>query len=471
MATSILFNAGLGKPSLFVFGKEPPKGPAQIRQVRIDTQGTGTLKFAMLPAPFGRRSPFFFLMLAAALAGLPAGFASCTLAGSRQAVLWTDRPEFAFYTEYFNALQDTYKVETRYYESPAQKLTGGGEYPDIVAASWLKSASTRALFKPLDNLFSRGISQASFYPRLLALGTIEGRQYLLPVAFNIPAMIFAREYSQSHSNPFTIAMEEIMERGRTYNSETGGVYTRIGFSPSSNDEFLFIAATLFNANFREASPIAWDPQALEAAINWLQTWTAEANTSIQAEDDFTFKYFYDPPAKLVSSGRILYAYMDSSHFFTLAEERRSNLDFRWIAEKETIPLDEWSVYYGIHKKTKAGEAAAAFTQWFFRAETQRMLLEAGKAKRLNETSFGIAGGFSAMRTVTEQVFPQFYPGLLGRMPPESFLSPPNILPRNWMTIKERVIFPYLHERIRRNNRDEVRPLERRISDWYRLNRG
>jgi ABC-type glycerol-3-phosphate transport system substrate-binding protein len=404
---------------------------------------------------------------------LPAllALASCGAWGTGAAVLWTDRPEFVFYAEQFNAGQDRYKIEARYFESPAQKLTESGEYPDLVAASWLKSASTRALFRPLDKLFKNDmVSQSAFYPRLLALGNIEDRQYLLPVAFNIPAIVFARDYSTPLSNPFTIDMEEIMDLGKAYNTAANGVYTKMGFSPSWNDEFLFITAMLFNTGFRESSPIAWDPLALEQAMIWVKEWITEANTSIQAEDDFAFKYLYDPPAKLVSSGRILFTYMDSSEFFTLTEERRANLDFRWIAEQDVIPLDERSVYLGIHKKAGSGKAAEAFTQWFFSADTQRRLLESAKAKRLLENSFGISGGFSAMRTVTEQIFPQFYPSLLGHMPPESFLSPPNILPRNWMTIKERVILPYLHERIRHDSKDEIRSLERRITDWYRLNR-
>ena len=400
-----------------------------------------------------------------------AGLSSCGMNNSSLAVLWTDRPEFALYTEFFNASESKYKVEVRYFESPAQKLAEPGAYPDMVAASWLKNANARNLFRSLDNVFTEnGLSRSSFYPRLLSQGAIDGHQYLLPVNFNLPALIFARDLNQAPSNPFTIEMEEIMERGKDYNTEAGGVYTRMGFSPLSNDEFLFIAATLSGAAFREAAPIAWDPLALEQTIVWIRRWISEANTSIQMEDDFGFKYFYDPPDKLVNSGRVLYVYMDSSRFFTLPEERRLNLDFRWIAAKEMIPLDEWSVYYGIHKKTKAKKAALAFTRWFFDAENQKLFLEASKSKRLNESSFGIAGGFSGMRNVTEQIFPQFYPGLLGHMPPESFLSPPNILPRNWMTIKERVILPYLRERIRNPNRDEVRPLERRITDWYRLNR-
>jgi hypothetical protein len=57
------------------------------------------------------------------------------------------------------------------------------------------------------------------------------------------------------------------------------------------------------------------------------------------------------------------------------------------------------------------------------------------------------------------------------MPPEDFLSPANILPRNWTSLKERVILPYLHDRIHSASREEIAPLERRIADWDRLNRG
>jgi hypothetical protein len=89
---------------------------------------------------------------------------------------------------------------------------------------------------------------------------------------------------------------------------------------------------------------------------------------------------------------------------------------------------------------------------------------------MSETSFGISGGFSAMRSVTEQIFPQFYLGLLGHMPPAEFLSPPNILPVNWMAMKERVILPYLRDRARQPNQEGIERLERRIADWQRVNR-
>jgi ABC-type glycerol-3-phosphate transport system substrate-binding protein len=323
----------------------------------------------------------------------------------------------------------------------------------------------------VDKFFTKEvISQGDFYPRLLALGSIDNKQYLLPVAFNIPALVLSRDKGGLLSNPFTIGFEEIKTLGKEYNAETGGAYSRMGFSPAWDDEFLFITAGLFNVNFREASPVAWDAGALERAVAYIRSWINEANTGIRQVEDFSFKYFFEPPAQLATSGRILFAYMDSSQLFTLTQERRSALDFRWIAEKNTIPLSEDTVFYGLCKKGKAKKAAAAFTGWFFRQENQRLLLESGKNKRMNETSFGIAGGFSAIRSVTEQVFPRFYPSLLGHMPQEEFLSPPNVLPRNWTGLKERVILPYLHERIRSNDKEGLIPLERRISDWYRLNR-
>jgi ABC-type glycerol-3-phosphate transport system substrate-binding protein len=397
-------------------------------------------------------------------------FPSCSSGRGKTAVLWTDRPEFAFYADFFNSSQSQFKVETRYFESPAQQLLSAAEAPDIVAGSWLKSSSTRFFFKPLDSFFRKDRDfESAFYPRLLTLGNIDGRQYLLPVAFNIPALIFARDRGEGLSSPFTIGFEEMKALGKAYNQEQNGTYARMGFSPAWDDEFLFIVATLYNASFREASPVAWDAAALERGMVFVSDWIEEVNANIQTGEEFSFKYLYDPPAKLVLSGRVLFTYMNSASLFTLAEERRTNLDFRWVAEKNTIPVVEGAVYYGIAKRGKAQRAAAAFTRWFFQAEIQRLLLEKSRDNRMIETSFGISGGFSALRPVTEQIFPQFYPSLLGHMPPEDFLSPANILPRNWTSLKERIILPYLHERIRSPGREAIVPLERRIADWYRLN--
>jgi len=397
----------------------------------------------------------------------------------KTAVLWTDRPEFALYADRFNAAQEEFKIETRYFPSVAERLTaaegGKGEEkkPDILAGSWLKSAATRRLFRPLDVFFKEGdLDQTAFYPSLLEPGRIDGKQYLLPVSFNLPALIFSRDHSPLLSNPFTIDLGELERLRRGVNLGDAGGYSRMGFSPAWDDEFLFQTAVLYDAAFREAGspPLSWDEAALTRALERVRRWSRETNGGFQGEDDFSFKYFYDPPAKLIAAGRILFSYMKSSEFFILPQEQRANLDFRWLAGENRIPLAEDSVYYGISRRPAAKKAAAAFTRWFFREDTQRLLLEVSKQYRVNETLFGIGSGFSGMRTVTEQVFPQFYPTLLGHMPPEAFLAPPNILPRDWTALKERVILPYLREEARREG-PPARSLERRLTDWLRLNRG
>jgi hypothetical protein len=395
---------------------------------------------------------------------------SCSFIEPKTIVLWTDNPEFALYSQRFNAAQSQYKVETRYFASPEQKIIATSEHPDIVVGSWLKSTSTSFLFKPLDFLFNGTLSRDAFYPSLLERGFMEGEQYLLPISFNLPALVFAQNNSPLLSNSFTIGLEETKRLGKAYNVVQREVYSRMGFSPNWDDDFLFASAVLFNVQFRDADPLVWNADALESALAYDKAWIAEVNTGIQALDDFSFKYFYDPPAKRVIQGRILFTYMSSVEFLTLDPEQRSSLDFRWLAaEDERIPLIEGMVYYGICRTGKAKKGSEVFTQWFFQPDTQRLLLENGKEQQIEETLFGIAGGFSAVQRVTEEIFPRFYPSLWGHIPPAAFLSPPAMLPQQWLTLKERVILPYMHEYIRAADLSETRSFERRIADWYRIN--
>jgi ABC-type glycerol-3-phosphate transport system substrate-binding protein len=368
-------------------------------------------------------------------------------------------------------VQSQYKVAVKYIQSPYTELTMTNITPDIVVGSRLKNASTGTHFRSIDNLFgAKKLSRSVFYPRLLAAGRIDRNQYLLPVSFNIPALIFSRDMERELSNQFTIEFDEIKDLSGRFNIINGSAYTRMGFSPLWSDGFLFTASVLSGSSFREASPLTWDAAALDSSMDFIYKWTHEINTNHQAEEDFAFKYFFEPPQKLIQSGRILFSYMESGALFTLSQDSKNTLDFRWIMEQETIPITEDIVFLGITKKGRSKSAARAFIQWFFRIENQRLLLEYTKANRINETVFGICGGFSALSQVTEQIFPFFYPELLGRMPPPEFLVPPNMLPVNWAEIKERVILPYLHERARSESAEETNSLERRLSDWLRMNR-
>ncbi|GAB6392710.1 MAG: lipoprotein/extracellular solute-binding protein [Treponematales bacterium] len=408
------------------------------------------------------------LALIAALCAVAFAAALCclSLAARREPVafvLLTDRPEFALYAEEFNAAQDEYKAEVRYAASPARELAFGAQ-ADIAAASYLTTASARRLFRP--RRLSPEEAEA-FYPGLLAGGNIRGRQRLLPVSFNIPAVVFSRNYQEPFSSPSTIGLDEIREKAAAYNARTGGVHTRMGFSPAWSDSALLLTAVLRGVSFREAAarrrapPLAWDEAALEETIAFLRNWTEEVNGGVLAEDGFTFKYFTAAPLFLARSGRVLFAFESSAGFLTLPAELRSGLDFRWAAQADgLIPLEERSVYLGVLKRAKARKASGAFVNWLFREETQRTLLETVSRYGLGQKVFGIAGGFSSLRAVTEQTFPRFYPALLGHLP--AALSPPAPLPYNWASIKEEAVLPYLRERYRGSNSEDIRSLERRM---------
>jgi len=396
-------------------------------------------------------------------------FFSCD--AEKTAIIWTDHPEFALYCESFNSSQNQYKIATRYFDYPADEIAKSQNTPDIVVGNWLNNSEAITYFKSLDNILGASkLSRAVFYQKLLNEGKIDKNQFLLPVSFNVPALVFSKGRDIELSNPFTIGFDEIKILSKNFNSEKNGVYTRMGFSPLWDNGFLYVVASLFGASFKEAEPFDWDRDALERSTDYIYNWTHEINTNNKAEEEFQYKYFVEPPEKLLQSGRILFTYMDSEKLFTLNEDYINNIDFRWIADNDKIPLSEASVYIGIPKKAKSVKAAEAFIQWFFKEETQRKLLETSEINYLNEDVFGICGGFSAVASVTEQIYPYFYPELLGRIPPSDFLTPANAFPVSWVKLKERVILPYLQDRTRVEQGNDSLNLEKRIYDWLRVNR-
>ncbi|MDR1231638.1 MAG: hypothetical protein LBK61_09585 [Spirochaetaceae bacterium] len=397
--------------------------------------------------------------------------AACA-SGTKVITIWTDQSVVALYADYFNAAQDKYKAEVFYFERVSEHLSAtkpqGQGSPDIVIGNWLSSAETLALFKPVKAYFPDTPFADVFYAGLLENCGIKEEQVLLPVSFDLHALAFDRNNFALLPDPFTVDISAIQQIASDYNLMQNGVWTRVGFSPLWNEEFLFLATELLGVNWIEDQPVSWNIGALEQTLGRLREWVIVANDSIEADDDFYFKYFYEPPDKLVANGRILFAFTRVSDFFKLAEEHRDAIDFRWLEHENRIIPAENVVYYGIYRNSRSKSAATAFTNWFFDADTQQQFLARGKATRNTESYFGIAGGFSAMRAVTETVFPQYYPGMLGHIPPPDKITAPGVFPSFFPEIKERVILPYLREKIRlRDSSSKLRPLDLRLADWVR----
>lgn len=411
-----------------------------------------------------------FLFIAVFVCSL---LSACKNAEDSIAVIWTDRIEFISYCEAFNSAQSRYKITISYKENPADALMDASEQPDIVIGPWLRGDATRVKFSKLGGLLSqKKINPDIFYPLLFELGNISGSQYLLPVSFNLPTIIFSASQKNIVKTNFTLSLEEMRALAATYNKKNGSEYTKMGFSPRWDTDFLYVTAQGLDVSFEETQNLfSWNDKMLQELITDTRRWSQEVNTSAAAEDEFKFKYLYDPPYTLITNGRCLFWYLPSDVLFSLNNERLKSLDYRWMNYNGKTPIQDEIIYAGICKKAKNTAAAQAFLLWFFNEESQKNLLARSQTDNMIAPSFGLAGGFSSLKNVTENIFPVYYPLLLKHLPQTDDFSAPHILPHNWLQLKREIIFPYLRDQTRMLSDDE-KPLSlnKRISDWYKKTR-
>ncbi|MBQ9495829.1 MAG: hypothetical protein IJR50_09385 [Treponema sp.] len=385
--------------------------------------------------------------------------------------IWTDRAEFVPYVELFNSMHRAQKVLLVYKSNPSQTILSANEpMPDLVIGSWLCTDKMNHVFRPLDTVFDRkGISPALFYPQLLNSGKMRRTQYLLPVSFNLPAVIFAKENAEHVEEDYILSLEQLRAAGKSFNmQQANGVYTRIGFAPLANDDFLYFAAKAKGAEFRETkTSFTWNSKELSNAVLYLQHWTKDANTSANAERDFIYKYLFMAAHRQVASNRTLFAYTTSDAFFRLPEEQLNALEYRWISENKKIPVEDSFVMLGIPRRSKHPNAAYDFIDWFFNVETQRNILDYTAAQNLGVDEFGIAGGFSAIREVNEQILPLYKTALLSNTPPATMLSVPNYLPSRWNDMKKQIVIPYLQQEAGADDSSQTIGLSERINDWIK----
>ncbi|MDD7459973.1 MAG: hypothetical protein SPJ89_06405 [Treponema sp.] len=405
-----------------------------------------------------------------ALIFLSFAFISCSNPKDKKLIIWTNNTEFVSYVELFNATHENTKAVVVYKKEPARALPPSKDElpPDIVAGPWLKNSLTRKYFTSVDYLFSeKSISKTQFYKKLLNYGSINEKQYLLPVSFNIPVMIFSKKNESLVGTNHYLSFNRIMEYGSKFNAKNEkGVFTAMGFAPSWNSEFLYTLTKLNGTSYREkGTSFLWNEEAMKNSIKQIIDWTSSCNTDTTTEQNFQFRYLYMPFYRQVTTGRCLFAYTTSDRLFTLTDAQGSHISFRWIMEDNKIPVEDNIITMGIYKKAENSEQAETFISWFLKEETQQKLIERTENMKLDTVNFGIAGGFSSIRDVNEKYYPAFYRQLLGNMPAEEFLTLPNILPYRWESLKSNVILPYLLDSTNTNGAKNNSTLEERITEW------
>lgn len=387
---------------------------------------------------------------------------SCFKTGSRQnsrtvyqqdrIVIWTSCREFAQYIELFNRQHKDNCAILVYKENPALSLPPAKDEnpPDIIVGSWLRTDAPQKSFKSLDYLFdTKKLTSDIFYPQLLEAGKRKKVQYLLPVSFNLPAVIFSTENKELIPESYVLSLEQIRSTASAFNTKNKkDAYTKIGFTPLGNTDFLYLTAKIKGADFREEKgEITWNGQAMLNAISFLKDWVNTENTSAQIEEDFTFKYLFMPYYRQVSSGRTLYAYTTSDNLFKILKEQELSVDYRWVVENNSIFIEDSCTLMGIYEDAANQVGATEFISWFFQSENQRKILESKELLNLETDMFGIAGGFSSLRDVTEHILPVFYTQLLTNLPPAQMLTVPNQLPARWESYRTLVVEPYIKDSV------------------------
>lgn len=411
--------------------------------------------------------------------------------GVENIVVWTDKAELASFCEMFNAEQNEIKVIIVYKEQIATALPPAKDEkePDIVIGSLLKNSKMTKTFSPLDSLLTerdekgnineKKIDKDIFYKTLLDYGRefgkdkdgniIEKNQYLLPVSFNLPIMIFSDKNKELVSDSYTIEIDEIKETSKKFNVKNkNNIYSKMGFAPSWNKQFIYTVAKMNGAEFQEReNTFTWNEESLDETINLIKDWSKEINTSSTSEQDFSFKYLYTPNYKQISSGRCLFAYSTTSEFFSLAPEQIVDTDFRWFTNEESIFAEDDLTMIGIYKKAilKNNKSEKIFLKWVLNEDNQRRLLERNNKMKLGSETFGIFNGFSSIKSVNEKYFPTYYKNLLGNLPSEKYIKSPMSLPPRWKSLKERVLIPYISEATKTEDVKDVQTISERIRTW------
>ena len=168
----------------------------------------------------------------------------------------TDSPEFAFYVDAYNASQDRYRMELRFRSNVPAALSEEYDAPPALAIGrYLANDKARSRFVNLDYLFRELILNPSgVYQSLLQRGDFDGRQLLLPISFNMPLVAYKRGDEQLTKDNFTISLDEIRAAAAALNERKEEEFTRMGFAPRWNADFLLLYARMAGAAFREGSP-------------------------------------------------------------------------------------------------------------------------------------------------------------------------------------------------------------------------
>lgn len=389
-------------------------------------------------------------------------------------VIWTNRSDIAASVELFNLTSKNTKAVVVFKENPATSFASlkKEDAPDIVIGSWLNNLEVEENFLPINYLFEdQLISESQFYPQLLQYGSRRGQLYLLPVSFNLPVIAYSSSNESLMPSENLISVEEMKTLSTQFNETSNGRFSSMGFAPSWQPEFMYEVAKMNGATFVQSEDptllFSWNEDELQKTVEYFMNWTSENNISTELESDYKYKYLPNPVFNNLNSDRSLFSYMSSNELFVFPEEKLETMRFKWLHKDGRLLIQDEMITMGIYKYSDNVPAAEEFIIWFMNEEHQKDMIQWNNSMNLYTKTFGIAGGFSSIRSVNERHLPVVYPPLWGNLPLQESLIAPNYLPSYWDNVKVQVLLPYLQEATVYPKKEDVESVQTRVDKVYR----
>lgn len=392
---------------------------------------------------------------------------SCKDNNQKLLILWTDNTEFASYVELFNLSQNDVKFSVVYKSDLLNSLpvAKGETNPDIIVGSYIAAGIQKKQFKSLNSIFDDDFTKESFYSDLLKFGKKGNTQLLLPVSFNLGALVFDSDNLKYIDTSTSIDIDGIKEISKNYNSiGKDKVYRKMAFAPQWNPQFLYKILNMKDVSFSlKNEQLTFNIPIYENTCAFLNDWTTSINTSLSEEKDFAFKYLYTPFYKQILQQKSLFSYSTSNKILSLPEDELNKIDFRWFVENDESTVEEDIVMMGIYKKSKNKKKSMKFIRWFMDPKNQEKLLQNRLKMNLDTSSFGIANGFSSLIEVNEKILPVYYKTLLAKTPSPKLPKAPKIYTKEWIYIKDEIILPQFLLQL--EGKSTSQDLTKTFTDW------
>ena len=377
--------------------------------------------------------------------------------------LWSDRAELAAYVDAFNAAEGPVKVQLTHAVQPGVRLLSGAAAPDLIFGPGLASPQLHGLLEPLDRLLGAELAADGYFAELLAAGAVGGRQLSLPFSFNLPVVVFARA-AMPDIDQFLMSVEELRRLADQFDArarapgepQAGGSSAgssaaerpplgRIGYSVLWDDRLIYLLAQTRGAGFAatEDGAVAIDRARLAATVGFVHDWLSGGPGGIAGHQRFADTYLHRPLHLLALEERILLFVSDIASYARLPEEKRELLDFRWLTVDGGIPILEDYRSFAVPSAADNPAGAGLFLRWISQPQIQAHLLEAANFAWLH--GFGHAGGFPALREISERILPRSHDFLIGRLPDASLLRVPAPPPVDWAAVRKELVAPWLRD--------------------------